>query len=61
MTKEEMNIKTKQMIKLYKDLSPENQDLLREFANGFQKKVDELEETCSRLREQLIKVRNGSY
>lgn len=61
MNKEEKNIKLKKMILLFKDLTPENQDILRDFALEYQKEVDRLEGLNSVLREQLIKVRNGSY
>ena len=61
MNKQDKNIKLKKMILLFKDLTPENQDVLRDFALEYQKEVDRLEGLNSILREQLIKVRNGSY
>lgn len=61
MTNQDKNTKLKKMILLFKDLTSENQDILRDFALEYQKEVDRLEGLNSVLRDQLIKVRNGSY
>ena len=43
MTNQDKNTKLKKMILLFKELTPENQDLLRDFALEYQKEVDRLE------------------
>ncbi len=53
--------KLKAMIILYKGLSKDNQDLLRNFVSTYQKQLDKLEEEKNVLRDQLIKLRNSSY
>ncbi len=53
--------KLKAMIILYKGLSKDNQDLLRNFVSTYQKQLDKLEEEKNILRDQLIKLRNSSY
>ena len=61
MTKEQANQKLEALIELYKSLSPEQQKIFKDFANEYQKKVDDLEEACQQLRSQLIKIRNSPY
>jgi hypothetical protein len=53
--------KLKAMIILYKGLSKDNQDLLRNFVSTYQKQLDKLEEEKNVLKNQLIKLRNSSY
>ncbi len=53
--------KLKAMIILYKGLSKDNQDLLRNFVSTYQKQLDKLEQEKNVLRDQLIKLRNSSY